>query len=96
MRLLCFETVITSSRSVLAGSCLSGAFGWFSRLLLLLFADGNDVDMDLPLAFLLLVGLAGRRGKGERQGKGRRAHYLCLCLSQESLLRGVGVLVGEE
>lgn len=65
-------------------------------MFLLLLADGNDVDMDLPLAFLLLVSLAGRGGKGERQGKGRRAHYLSLCLGQETLLRGVGVLVGEE
>lgn len=62
----------------------------------MLLTDSYDVHMDLPLAFLLLVSLARGGGKGERQGKGRRAHYLCLCLSQETLLRGVGVLVGEE
>lgn len=59
-------------------------------------SDSDDVDMDLPLTLLLFVCLAGRGGQGERQREGRRAHDLGLCLSQETLLGGVGVLVGEE
>ncbi len=65
-------------------------------MFLLLLTDSNDVNMDFPLALLLLVSLAGRGGKRERQGKGRRTYYLSLCFCQETLLRGVGVLVGEE
>ena len=71
-------------------------FGRLGRLFLLFLAVSNDVDMYLPLALLLLVGLAGRGGQRERKGKGRRAYYLGLCLSQEALLWGVGVLVGEK
>lgn len=90
------KNVFTTSRSALAGSCLFGGFGGFGRLFLMLLADGYDVHTDLPLAFLLLVSLAGGGGERERQGKGRRTHNLSLCLSQKTLLRGVGVLVGEE
>lgn len=71
-------------------------FGWFCWLLLLFLSNGYDVDMNLPLVLLLLVSLARRRGKGERQGKRRRAHDFGLCLSQETLLGSVGVLVCEE
>lgn len=63
---------------------------------MLLLADSNDVNVDLSLAFLLLVSMAGRGGKRERQRQGRGTHDLGLCFSQETLLRGVGVLVGEE
>lgn len=62
----------------------------------MLVVDGDDVDLDFSLVVLMLVGLAGRGGQWERQGKGRRTHYLSLRLGQEALLRGVGVLVGEE
>lgn len=91
-----FVSAFTSSRSALAGSHFLGGFGWLGRLFLLLLANGNDVDVDFPLALLLLVSLAGRGGQRERQGEGRRAHYLGLRLGQETLLGGVGVLVGEE
>lgn len=94
--LSCYENVFTSCRSALGSSCLFVGFGRFGRLLLLLLTNSNDVNMDLPLTFLLLVSLAGRGGKRERQGKGRRTHNLSLCLGQETLLRGVGVLVGKE
>lgn len=94
--LSCYENVFTSCRSALGSSCLFGGFGRFGRLFLLLLTNSNDVNMDLPLTFLLLVSLAGRGGKRERQGKGRRTHDLSLCLGQETLLRGVGVLVGKE
>lgn len=90
----CYKNIFTSSRSGLGSSCLFGAFGWFGWLFLLTHSD--DVNMDLPLAFLLLVRLAGRGGKWERQRKGRRTHDLSFCLSQETLLWGVGVLVGKE
>lgn len=52
--------------------------------------------MDLPLALMLLVSLAGGGGQRERQRQGRGTHDLGLRLGQETLLRGVGVLVGEE
>lgn len=92
-----YEAAFTSCGGALAGCCLFGGFGWFDRLLFLLLADGDDVDADLPpLAFLLLVGLAGRRGQGQRQRERGRTHYLGLCLGQETLLGRVGVLVGEE
>ena len=90
------KNAFTSSRSALTGSCLFGGFGRFGWLFLLFLANSNDVDMDLSLALLLLVSLARRGGQGERQRKGWRAHYLCLCLSKKTLLRGVRVLVGEE
>lgn len=94
--LSCYKNIFTSSRSALGSSCLFGSFGRFGRLFLLLLTDCNDVNMDLPLAFLLFVSLAGRGGKRERQRKGRRTHNLSLCLGQETLLRGVGMLVGKK
>lgn len=94
--LVCFGNIFTSSGGGLAGSGLFRCLGWFGWLFLLFLTDGNDIDVNLSLALLLLVSLArgGRQGKGQRQGRG--AHNLSLCLSQESLLRGVRVLVGEQ
>lgn len=88
--------IFTSRGSALSGTSLFGGFDGFGWLLLLLLAHSDDVNMDLSLTFLLLVSLAGRGGKRERQRQGRGTHDLGLCLSQETLLRGVGVLVGEE
>lgn len=86
----------TSRGSVLCGASLFGGFDGFGWLFFLLLADSYDVNMDLSLAFRLLVILAGRGGKWERQRQGRGTHDLGLCLGQEALLRGVGVLVGQE
>lgn len=86
----------TSRGSALCGASLFGGFDGFGWLFLLLLANSYDVNMDLSLAFLLLVILAGRGGKWERQRQGRGTHDLGLCLGQETLLRGVRVLVGQK
>lgn len=88
--------VFTSWGSALCGASFFGGFDGFGWLFLLLLANSYDVNMDLSLAFLLLVILAGRGGKWERQRQGRGTHDLGLCLGQETLLRGVGVLVGQK
>lgn len=91
-----YQIIFTSSGSGLSGTGLFWGLDGFGRLFVLLLADGDDVDVDLPLALLLLVSLAGGGGQRERQRQGRGTHDLGLCLSQQTLLRGVGVLVGEE
>lgn len=91
-----FGESFTSSRSALTGSCLFVGFRCLGRLLLLLLSNSDDVDVQLPLRLLLLIGLTWRGRQRERQGKRGRTHYLGLRLGQETLLRGVGVLVGEQ
>lgn len=91
----CPDYLFTSCRGAL-GARLFGGFGGFGRLVLLLLTNSDDVNTDLPLVLLLFVSLAGRGGKREGQGEGRRTHNLSLGLGQETLLGGVGVLVSEK